>query len=201
MSVTAIPAPKVWTEAEIEALTEDGYNHEIVDGELVMSPKNNFFHGDICMRLSTALNNFVTERRLGVVLDSSTGFWMQNRNCRAPAISFVTRTRLVTLGFKRRTRSFFPGAPDIPSAVEAGIGGMEAKLWFGLFAPAKTPASVVAKLNGALSEILRAPETQDTFLKQGVAATPSTPQELRDWVTSEVARWTPVIQNAGIRAD
>src|SRR5436853_7358368 len=78
-----------------------------------MSPKNNYFHGDICMRLSTALNNFVTERRLGVVLDSSTGFWMQNRNCRAPDISFVTRTRLLSLGFKRRTRSFFPGAPDL----------------------------------------------------------------------------------------
>jgi len=95
----------------------------------------------------------------------------------------------------------FSGAPDIPGAVEAGIAGMEAKLWFGLFAPAKTPAPVVAKLNGALGEILRAPETQDTFLKQGVAATPSTPEELRDWVRSEVARWTPVIQNAGIRAD
>src|SRR5437764_40798 len=113
MIAPAAPAPKIWKEAEIEALTEDGYIHEIVDGELVMSPKNNFFHGDICMRLSTALNNFVTARRLGVVLDSSTGFWMQNHNCRAPDISFVTRTRLVNLGFKRRTRSFFPGAPHL----------------------------------------------------------------------------------------
>jgi tripartite-type tricarboxylate transporter receptor subunit TctC len=78
---------------------------------------------------------------------------------------------------------------------------VEAKLWFGLFAAARTPAPIVAKLNGALGEILRAAETQETFLKQGVAATPSTPDELRDWVRSEVARWTPVIQNAGIRAD
>jgi tripartite-type tricarboxylate transporter receptor subunit TctC len=85
--------------------------------------------------------------------------------------------------------------------VEAGIGGMEAKLWFGLFAPAKTPAPIVAKLNTAVGEILRAQETQETFLKQGVAATPSTAEELRDWVKAEVARWTPVIQNAGIRAD
>jgi tripartite-type tricarboxylate transporter receptor subunit TctC len=97
--------------------------------------------------------------------------------------------------------SRFPGAPDIPSAVEAGIGGMEATLWFGLFAPAKTPVPIVAKLNGAVGEILRAPETQETFLKQGVAASPSTPEALRDWVKAEVARWTPVIQNSGIRAD
>src|SRR5919197_3304545 len=95
----------------------------------------------------------------------------------------------------------FPGAPDIPSAAEAGIPGMEAKLWFGLFAPGATPKPIVAKLNREVGGILRSAETQETFLKQGVAATPSTPQELRNWVTSEVARWTPVIQNAGIRAD
>src|SRR2546425_8626251 len=95
----------------------------------------------------------------------------------------------------------FPGAPDIPSAVEAGIPGMEAKLWFGLFAPARTPKSIVAKLNREIGDILRAPETQETFLKQGVAAAPSTPEALGDWVKSELARWTPIIQAAGIKAD
>src|SRR6185295_8134896 len=95
----------------------------------------------------------------------------------------------------------FPGTPDIPSATEAGIPGMEAKLWFGLFAPANTPSAVVAKLNREIGAILRAPETQETFLKQGVAATASTPEELADWVRSELARWTPIIQAAGIKAD
>src|SRR6266852_6868748 len=76
----------------------------------------------------------------------------------------------------------FPGAPDIPSAAEAGIPGMEAKLWFGLFAPARTPKAIVAKLNAEVGGILRAPETQETFLKQGVAAAASTPEELADWV-------------------
>ena len=95
----------------------------------------------------------------------------------------------------------FPGAPDIPSALEAGIPGMEAKLWFGLFAPAKTPRAVVLKLNREIGTILSAPETQQTFLKQGVTAAPSTPEELGDWVRIELARWTPVIQAAGIKAD
>jgi tripartite-type tricarboxylate transporter receptor subunit TctC len=95
----------------------------------------------------------------------------------------------------------FPGAPDIPSAVEAGIPGMEAKLWFGLFAPANTPKAIVSKLNSDIGEILRAPLTQETFLKQGVAAASSTPEELRDWVKAELARWTPLIQAAGIKAD
>jgi len=95
----------------------------------------------------------------------------------------------------------FPGAPDIPSAVEAGIPGMEAKLWFGLFATGKTPRAIVAKLNREIVDILRTPETQETFLKQGVQAAPSTPEELAAWVKSELARWTPIIQATGIRAD
>src|SRR5207245_1270023 len=92
----------LWTEADLQALPENGYTHEIVNGELVMSPKNDFFHGAICMRLSSALHVYASEHKLGSVLDSSTGFWMQNRNCRAPDISFVTRERLVRLGFKPR---------------------------------------------------------------------------------------------------
>jgi tripartite-type tricarboxylate transporter receptor subunit TctC len=78
---------------------------------------------------------------------------------------------------------------------------MEAKLWFGLFAPANTPKPVIAKLNREVGAILGAPETQETFLKQGVASTPSTPEELADWVRAELARWTPIIQAAGIKAD
>jgi len=95
----------------------------------------------------------------------------------------------------------FAGSPEIPSAAEAGIAGMDVKLWFGLFAPARTPKSIVAKLNSEIGDILRAPETQETFLKQGVAAAPGTPEELGDWVKSELARWTPIIQAAGIKAD
>jgi len=93
----------------------------------------------------------------------------------------------------------FAGSPEIPGAAEAGIPGMDVRLWFGLFAPAKTPKSVVAKLNREIGEILRNPETQETFLKQGVAATPGTPEELGEWVKTELARWTPVIQATASR--
>jgi hypothetical protein len=45
-------AHKAWTEAELKALPDDGYLHELVDGELVMSPKNDPYHGDICHSLT-----------------------------------------------------------------------------------------------------------------------------------------------------
>jgi Uma2 family endonuclease len=117
-SVAQVPeTQRIWTEEELQALPEDGYIHEVVGGALVMSPKNNFQHGDICVRLSTALNVFVRARKLGVVLDSSTGFWMQNRNCRAPDISFIAKARL--RGWKRPPVAFFEGAPDLAVEVLA----------------------------------------------------------------------------------
>ena len=108
-----MPPEKVWTEAELQSLPEDGFIHEVVKGELVMSPKNNWFHGRICTRLVMAIGNFAAAHRLGAVLDSSTGFWMFNRNCRAPDVSFVPKGRLVALGFKPNEKRFFPGAPDL----------------------------------------------------------------------------------------
>jgi Uma2 family endonuclease len=102
---------KVWTDAELEALPEDGYIHEVVNGELVKSPKNNWEHGDICAELLTAMRTFANAHKLGAVWDSSTGFRMENLNCRAPDISFIGRERL--RGLKRREARFFQGAPDL----------------------------------------------------------------------------------------
>ena len=134
--IATAEARKVWTEAELQALPHDSYNYELVDGELVMSPKNNFVHGDICSRLSAALVQFSQAHKLGVVLGSSTGFWMSNRNCRAPDVSFVSKGRMKSLGFSRRTARFFPGGPDL--AVE-------------VLAPSNTRAELDARLRDFFS--------------------------------------------------
>ncbi len=113
MSAPAGTVRKEWTEAELQALPGDGFIHEVVNGELVMSPKNTWYHGRICTRLLVAISHFVTGHKLGAVLDSSTGFWMFNRNCRAPDVSFVSKSRLTMLGFEPNAKRFFPGAPDL----------------------------------------------------------------------------------------
>ena len=111
MSLSPTTERKKWTEAELQALPDDGYKHEVVNGELVMSPKNNFEHGHLGMRLGSALLVHVEREKLGAVVDSSTGFWMQNENCRAPDVSFVSKVRL--RGFKSAPRSFLNAAPDL----------------------------------------------------------------------------------------
>lgn len=133
---TTVKARKVWAEADLQALPHDRRNYELVDGELVMSPKNNFAHGDLCARLLAALVHFNQHHHLGVVLDSSTGFWMSNRNCRAPDISFVSRPRMKQAGFSRRTTRFFPGGPDL--AVE-------------VLAPSNTPGDIDDRLEDFFS--------------------------------------------------
>src|SRR6266567_99268 len=111
--MTAEPTRKVWTETELQALSSDGYSYELVNGELVMSPKNNFEHENLCGRLFLELANFNRTHRLGAVLGSNLGCWMNNRNCRAPDISFIPKARLQRLGFRPSTRKFLPGAPDL----------------------------------------------------------------------------------------
>lgn len=95
----------------------------------------------------------------------------------------------------------FIAVPDIPSATEAGIPGMEAELWFGLFTTAKTPKPILAKLHREITGILSSAEVKDGLLKRGAIATPSTPEELHAFVKSELAKWTPIIKASGIKAD
>ncbi len=122
-------ARKVWTEEDLQALPDDGYIHEVVNGQLVGRPRNDFEHGGICGRLFAALYHFNCMHRLGLVRGSSAGFWMFNRNCRAPDISFIPKARLDSLGFKPSARRFFPGAPDLavevlsPNTTRAEIDG------------------------------------------------------------------------------
>jgi Uma2 family endonuclease len=113
MSRVADKTGKIWTEAELQALPGDGYVHEVVRGEIVMSPKNNFQHEQICQRLNFALESHNRIHHLGAVFGSSMGFWMENHNCRAPDVAFVAKARLLQLGFKPDTKTFFPGAPDL----------------------------------------------------------------------------------------
>lgn len=95
----------------------------------------------------------------------------------------------------------FVAVPDIPSATEAGIPGMVAELWFGLFTTAKTPKPIVAKLHHEITGILQSQEVKDALLKRGAIVAPGTPEELQAFVKSELAKWTPIIKASGIKAD
>jgi len=113
MVAQAETSQKVWTEEELQSLPDDGFIHEVVNGELVLSQKDSFQHARICGRLLVAFENFNRKHRLGIVLGCSAGFWMSNRNCRAPDVSFIPKERLESMQFSPTAKKFFPSAPDL----------------------------------------------------------------------------------------
>ena len=95
-------------------------------------------------------------------------------------------------------------APDIPTVDEAGWPGLHTSVWFGLWAPAKTPNDIIARLNAAVVQILAEPAVHARLaaLAQEVfAPEQQTPQALRAFQKSEIAKWWPIIKAAGIKAE
>ncbi len=99
------------------------------------------------------------------------------------------------------TKKRFPGAPDIPTVVEAGLPELEADYWIGLFAPARTPPSIIAKINRDTVAILQSPAMRSSLLDQGAEPVPGTPEEFAAFIRSETAKWGKVIKTAGIKPE
>src|SRR4051812_7648711 len=100
-----------YTAADLMALPKNGQKYELVNGELVMSPAGVFDHGDIISWLSAKLAIYSREKKLGIVVDGQSGFWMKSGNLRSPDISFIGRDRLKAL--TPRPQGFVTGAPDL----------------------------------------------------------------------------------------
>jgi tripartite-type tricarboxylate transporter receptor subunit TctC len=92
-------------------------------------------------------------------------------------------------------------APHVPTLAEQGVTGFEVDLWFGLLAPAGTPADVVARYNAVVNEFLRSPAVAATLAKQGLITAGGSPAVLSELIASDMAKWHRVIQGAGITAE
>lgn len=89
--------------------------------------------------------------------------------------------------------------PDLPTLDEQGYPGVYAENWYGLFAPAKTPAPVIAKLNAAVSTALSDPEVRKRLIDAGAVPAPGTPEALGELVRSDLAYWRQLIAEKGIK--
>ena len=94
-----------------------------------------------------------------------------------------------------------PVLPDVPTAVESGLPGLEATVWFALAAPARTPPVIVAKVNRDVTSLLNASDFRERWLSQAAETSPSTPDELAVLMRAEIAKWGKVVKAAGIRID
>jgi len=94
-----------------------------------------------------------------------------------------------------------PYVPDLPTVTESGVPGFEVSSWYGLFAPAGTPASVIAKVNADLHKIMAQPEVREQFISRGDEPFAGTPEQAGNYLKSEIAKWNKVIKSASIKAE
>jgi len=116
-----------------------------------------------------------------------------------PVVPHIKAGRLKGLAVSSLKR--VAALPDVPTVTEGGFANFEERSWVGYFAPAKTPAAIVKKLNGAVNEALGMADVRARLDALGLEPQPLSPREFSDYVRSEVAKWAKIIKTTGITAD
>jgi tripartite-type tricarboxylate transporter receptor subunit TctC len=122
-----------------------------------------------------------------------------------PVSNFLQQVKAGTIKALAITaKSRLAGAPDIPTVDEAGLPGLYASLWYGLWAPKGTPKDIIAKVNGVLVETLAMPAIRARLAEQGTEVPPreqQTPQALAALHKAEIEKWWPIVKAAGIKVN
>ena len=118
----------------------------------------------------------------------------------APAvIPHVRSGRLRALSVSSSKR--LAALPDVPTTAESGYPGFEADQWYGLVAPAGTPAAVVARLNAEVNKALMLADVAQQLSVEGATPMPTTPQAFGDLIKHEIPRWAEVVKAGNVKAD
>jgi len=115
------------------------------------------------------------------------------------ALPHIKAGKLRPLAVTTKTRSSV--LPDVPTVAEQGMAGFEVTGWFGVLAPAGTPAEVIARLNKEINAVLSDPETKNRLQGIGVEATPGSPADFGKLIASETQRYGDAIRKLGIKAE
>lgn len=107
------------------------------------------------------------------------------------------RLRVLAQSGARRSAA----APGYPTFDEAGLRGVDVAFWYGMLAPAGTPAELIVKINGEIAAILRLPEVRDGLSRQGLDPVTGTPDQFAQLIRNDLARWARVVKDARITAD
>jgi tripartite-type tricarboxylate transporter receptor subunit TctC len=111
---------------------------------------------------------------------------------------FIQSGQLKALGTGGAKRS--PVLPDVPTIAEGGVDGYVADNWWGLAAPAGTPAPIVEKLYAATQAALKAPDLQAQFAREGAATVEMSAPAFGEYIKTEIAKWARVVKEGGIKA-
>ena len=91
--------------------------------------------------------------------------------------------------------------PEVPTFAELGHPRVAVSLWYGLLAPAATAAAIVTRLNAEVAKILQSADVREKLAAQGAEPMPGTPQAFASFMREEMAKWAPVVKQAGVKLD
>ena len=117
----------------------------------------------------------------------------------APVLPHVRAGRLRPLAVTGSTRA--PALPDVPTAHESGVKNFEVTLWLAVFAPVKTPRSIVERLHREFTVAIATPQVRDAQLVQGLQPRSTTSAEFTQYLSAEIAKWRDVARKANIKAE
>lgn len=114
-------------------------------------------------------------------------------------LSHIRAGRLKAIALASSKR--FPLFPDVPTMTEAGMKDFEINNWYGLSAPAGTPAPIIASMNQALQQAIQDPALRARFQEVGLVPISNTPEEFTALIKSDSEKWQKIIQSAGVTAE
>ena len=95
----------------------------------------------------------------------------------------------------------FAGLPAVPTLSQAGVGGLDASVWFGVVAPAGTPEAIATTLNLAVTKAIQSPDLVKRFADQGLDPLPMNASRFGQFMKGEVNRWTPLVKASGAQVE
>ena len=107
--------------------------------------------------------------------------------------------KLRALAVTSATRA--PALSDVPTVAEAGVPGFEASSWFGVLAPAGTPAAIVTRLNAEAVKWLATPDAKEKMLANGANAVGGSPEDFAAFIQAETVKWAKVVKESGARVE
>jgi tripartite-type tricarboxylate transporter receptor subunit TctC len=113
-----------------------------------------------------------------------------------PQVRAKTINAIAVAGSRRAS-----ALPDVPTVAESGVPGFEASAWFGLVAPAKTPAPILAKLESDVETILKMPDVQKRFDELGAEPGAVSGADFGKFLANETTKWTKIIRESGAKVD
>ncbi len=112
------------------------------------------------------------------------------------AMGHLKEGKLIALGVGTERRT--PVLPDVPTVAEQGVPGYAVNLWFGMWAPAGTPAHIVSRLNAEVARSAAAPDVREQFVKLGMEGVPMSPEAFAKYVRAEMAVNQRIVTDGGI---